>query len=177
MVSKNSKIKMFLSYQKEWIHKTSYSGAKAIKSPKFEINFLSSYATCHFWLKIIWSKITIFRQLWGNFGPIFSAPKLTEMKILLCKWHMAIKMYLIKFFDWLLAPSRNKKRQKVKIGFVTPLDHCALFKRSVLEDYVHLHSLALKRTCLWGEVRISMHKKWSLIRKMRMLVITNEAIS
>ena len=75
-VSKNGRIKLFHSYQKEWIHKTSYSGPKTIiKSMKK--NIIYNYIDiCHLHNKIFisakigtkifgkkWRKMVIFGQI------------------------------------------------------------------------------------------------------------------
>ena len=38
----------------------------------------------------------------GNFRPNYFEPKLAKMKILLCKWHMAINNYFKNLFDLIL---------------------------------------------------------------------------
>ena len=62
-------------------------------SLQYWINALTWFGTKKFGQKLPFS---------DNFWPKFFVPNLSEMKILLCKWHMAKISYFIKFFGLLL---------------------------------------------------------------------------
>ena len=99
-------------------HKTSLSGGISTRKSIFLIinfkkslnNFLSPYAICI----IKFSFRPILRQKilldFSDFRPNFLASELAKMKILLCKWHMAIKSYLKFFFDLLLKNLTSKSK-------------------------------------------------------------------
>ena len=60
------------------------------------------------------------RKFWPN---VFGS-ELAEMKILLCNWHMAIKTYIINFFNLLLKnlTSQSKCLEKRRVCEFIPLD-------------------------------------------------------
>ena len=59
-----------------------------------------------------------------RFPIFFLGSKLAKMKTLLCKWHIAIKTYLINLFDLLLKnlTSQSKCLQKSRFCECVPLD-------------------------------------------------------
>ena len=110
-------------------HITSLSGGILTRKSIFSmINFLSPYAICiikfSFRPILRQKKFAENRKNWRN----FFASKSAEMKILLCKWYMAIKSYLKIFFIYywkIWLPSQNYPGQR---GFVIFLQGPYLLK-------------------------------------------------